>query len=110
MPLSNQPNNNGGGGNSPVNYRLIDPGQEMISLIEITHGEFRGVRFRIGKVGVVENDGVCRLSFTTEIMKKPWRLLFKSLKENDLFTEVTGNILLDLMQQNAQEYNKFLVG
>ncbi|ANM47131.1 hypothetical protein FDI76_gp022 [Serratia phage vB_Sru_IME250] len=38
------------------------------------------------------------------------RLLFNDLKKNDLFTEVSGHILLDLMQKNAQEYNKILVG
>lgn len=55
-------------------------------------------------------DGEPRLSFVTDILKKPLRLMFVNLKENDLFTEVSGDILVDLMQRNAQEYNKFLVG
>ena len=104
---SRQANNNGGGGNSPVNYQIIDPGEDQISIIQVDSGYFRGVQFRIGKVGMSEAGA---LSFTTEIMKKPWRLWFVSLKKNDLFTQVSGDILVDLIQRNAQEYNKFLVG
>ncbi|ASZ77597.1 hypothetical protein [Salmonella phage SP1] len=37
-------------------------------------------------------------------------MLFVNLKENDLFTVVSGDILVDLIQQNAQDYNKILVG
>lgn len=108
--LSNQPSNSGGGGNSPNNYKIIDPGKDKLAIVEITSGQFSGVRFRFGKVAVNEVDGEPRLSFVTDILKKPWRLLFTDLKENDLFTGVSGDILVDLIQQNAQEYNKFLVG
>lgn len=108
--LSNQPSNSGGGGNSPNNYTIIDPGADQLTIIKIISGKFRGVQFRFGKVAVHEVDGEPRLSFMTDILKKPLRLMFANLKENDLFTEVTGDILVDLMQRNAQEYNKFLVG
>lgn len=108
--LSKQANNNGGGGDSPVNYELIDPGEDQISIIHILEGQFRGVKFRIGKVSWEWSDDIPRLIFTTDILKKPLRLLFNDLKKNDLFTEVSGHILLDLMQKNAQEYNKILVG
>lgn len=108
--LSKQANNNGGGGGSPVNYELIDPGEGQISIIHILEGQFRGVKFRIGKVSWEWSDDIPRLIFTTDILKKPLRLLFNDLKKNDLFTEVSGHILLDLMQKNAQEYNKILVG
>lgn len=108
--LSTQANNSGGGGNSPNNYTIIDPGEGQLAIINITAGKFRGVRFRFGKVAMNIVDGEPRLSFTTDILDKPWRLLFTDLKENELFTEVSGDILVSLMQQNAQEYNKFLVG
>ncbi len=107
---SKQPSNIAGGVSSPVNYKIIDPGSDQLAIIEITEGKFRGVQFRIGKVGVHLDNGEPRLSFTTDILKKPWRLLFVNLKENDLFTVVSGDILVDLIQQNAQDYNKILVG
>lgn len=107
---SRQPNNATGGGDSPNNYRIIDPGEDQLAIIKITAGKFRGVRFRFGKVAMNIVDGEPRLSFTTDILKKPWRLFFTDLKENELFTEVSGDILVSLVQQNAQEYNKFLVG
>lgn len=110
MKSSTVANNNGGGGDSPVNYELIDPGEGQISIIHILEGQFRGVKFRIGKVSWEWSDDIPRLIFTTDILKKPLRLLFNDLKKNDLFTEVSGHILLDLMQKNAQEYNKILVG
>lgn len=108
--LSTHPSDNGGGGNSPNNYAIIDPGADQLAIIKITSGKFRGVQFRFGKVAINEVDGEPRLSFVTDILKKPLRLMFVNLKENDLFTEVSGDILVDLMQRNAQEYNKFLVG
>lgn len=91
---------------SHTNYKIIDPGADEISVVCITDGKFRGVKFRFGAVSF--NDGL--LSFRTEIIRKPLRLLFTNLKENDLFTEVTGNILVDLIQANANECHKFLVG
>lgn len=108
--LSSQPSNVGGGGNSPNNYTIIDPGADQLAIVKINSGKFRGVQFRFGKVAFTEDGDRLRLSFVTDILKKPWRLMFANLKENDLFTEVTGDILVDLMQRNAQEYNKFLVG
>ena len=108
--LSTQANNSGGGVSSPNNYTIIDPGADQLAIIKITSGKFRGVQFRFGKVAVHEVDGEPRLSFVTDILKKPLRLMFVNLKENGLFTEVTGDILVDLMQRNAHEYNKFLVG
>lgn len=104
--LSSQPNNSAGGGNSPTNYEIIDAGKDQISVVHILDGKFRGVQFRFGEVAL--EDG--RLSFKTEFVKKPWRLLFINLKENDLFTEVSGNILIHLMQKNANECHNFLVG
>ena len=93
--LSTPVNNNGGGVTSPVNYELIDPGEGQISIIHILEGQFRGVKFRIGKVSWEWSDDAPRLIFTTDILKKPWRLFFNDLKNNDLFTEVSGRILLD---------------
>lgn len=107
---SRQANNNGGGGNSPVNYELIDPGKDQLSIIHILEGQYCGVKFRIGKVSWEFVEDSPRLIFTTDILKKPLRLFFKDLKNDDLFTVVAGHILLDLMQKNAQEHNKILVG
>lgn len=107
---SGQPSNVGGGGNSPNNYAIIDPGADQLAIVKITSGKFRGVQFRFGKVAFHEDGEDVRLFFVTDVLKKPWRLMFVNLKENDLFTEVSGDILVDLMQRNAQEYNKFLVG
>lgn len=99
-------NNTTGGGNSPTNYEIIDAGKDQISIVHILDGKFRGVQFRFGEVAL--EDG--RLSFKTEFVKKPWRLMFTNLKENDLFTEVSGNILVHLIQTNANECHNFLVG
>lgn len=106
MLSSSQPNNIGGGVASPVNYEIIDPGEDQIAIIQINTGRFRGVQFKIGKVGFTESG----LSFQTEIVRKPWRLWYLNLSKNDLFTQVSGDILVELIQRNAQEYNKFLVG
>lgn len=106
MMSSKQASNTIGGGNSPTNYTIIDAGADQISIIKIESGKFRGVQFRFGGVGFTDSS----LKFTTEIIKKPWRLMFINLKTDDLFTDVTGNILLDLMSKNANECQKFLVG
>lgn len=99
-------NNHGEGQPSPTNYEIVDPGEHEISIIRIMEGKFRGVEFRFGSVSLTGE----RLSFRTEIVKKPLRLLLVNLKKSDLFTEVTGNILVDLIQANANECHKFLVG
>lgn len=110
MSSNHQNDQHGEGKPSPTNYTIIDPGADQLAIVKITDGKYRGVQMRFGKVGFIEdNDGV-RLSFTTDIIKKPWRLVFVDLKKDDLFTVVSGDILVDLMQKNAQEYNKFLVG
>ncbi|WPJ72143.1 hypothetical protein DEEACLCL_00126 [Salmonella phage CRW-SP2] len=105
--LSKHRNNVYGEGQpSHTNYEIIDPGANEISIIRITEGKFSGVEFRFGNVSFSGD----RLSFKTEIVKKPLRLFFVSLKKSGLFTEVTGNILLHLIQTNIAECNKFLVG
>lgn len=104
--LSTQPRNVTGGGNSPTNYRLIDPGLDQIVIVEITSGKYRGVQFRFGKVAFDD----MRLSFTTEIVRKPWRLFLRDLSKDDLFTQVSGDILVELMPKSASDCYNILVG
>lgn len=91
------------------NYRVIDQGKDHLSHIEIVDGKFRGVVYMYGSVGLEDSDGEVRLKFVTQVVSKPWRLMFTSLKTNDLFTDVTGRILVELMAKVAADPDNILV-
>lgn len=104
------PDHQGEGKLSPLpNYECIDMGADSISIVKINSGKYKGFQYRYGKVGFDEDqNGNPNLYFTTEIISKPfWK---RTPKENDLyFTQVTGDILVDLLKKNANSINTILV-
>lgn len=87
-------------------YRISPEDPDRISSVTITSGRFRGVEVYFGAVSI--DQGV--LSFRVNVVKKPLRLFFYRLKTNKLFTEVTGDILTDMMLKSTTHGYDFLVG
>lgn len=77
-------------------YTLCDDNDGgFLAPILITSGKFKGVKFIIGNVAVVDS---C-LRFKTEILENR----VKTLKHESLFTQVSGDILVQLIKNSRDK-------
>lgn len=84
---------------------LVTAYDDKISLVEIVTGKFAGVKYRYGKVGFSEVGSGVKLSFTTEIYEHP-----PKFKNDELFTQVSGDILVAILEKNKEDIGDFFVG
>ncbi len=82
----------------PLNpkFELVDCDGGFLSAVLIKRGKFKGVRFLIGNVRPSPTGS---LSFTTDVLDNPRNADI----ESDLFTKISGNILVRLIKKQRKE-------
>lgn len=87
--------------NRTPKYQLCDDTGGFLAPILITSGKFKGVKFIIGNVCIKDNT----LKFKTEVFENR----VKTEQDPDLFTKVTGDILMELIKNSKKQNMPVLI-
>ena len=80
-------------------YKFVQGGVVCGSAIQIDEGIYAGVVFTYGIVGIDERTNDCHLYFDYLVLDKE-----EIVEDHDDFKEVIGDILVDVLENHAEEY------
>ena len=84
---------------SVTEYKFVEGKKTGVYAIQIDEGTYAGVVFTYGKVGIDERTNDCRLYFDYLVLDKD-----EIVEDHDDFKEVIGDILVDVLENHAEEY------
>ena len=82
-----------------MKYKFVQGKNTGESAVQIDEGSYTGVVFTYGKVGLTELENECRLYFDYLVLDKD-----EIVEDHDDFKEVIGDILVDVLENHAEEY------
>ena len=82
-----------------MKYKFVKGKNTGESAIQIDEGKYTDVVFTYGKVGFNELENECRLYFDYLVLDKE-----EIVEDHDDFKEVIGDILVDVLENHAEEY------
>ena len=83
---------------SVMKYKFVEGKKTGESAIQIDEGKYADVVFIYGKVGFNERTNDCHLYFDYLVLDKD-----EIVEDHDDFKEVIGDILVDVLENHAEE-------
>ena len=82
-----------------MKYKFVQGKNTGENALQIDEGIYAGVVFTYGKVGIDERTNDCHLYFDYLVLDKE-----EIVEDHDDFKEVIGDILVDVLENHAEEY------
>ena len=82
-----------------MKYKFVQGKNTGETAVQIDEGKYTDVVYTYGKVGLTELQNECRLYFDYLVLDKD-----EIVEDHDDFKEVIGDILVDVLENHAEEY------